>query len=505
MSSDIRLDDTKNYFICGLISGLYACSFNILNNLAMFSTSTILLVLLAIVIPPILVSVVIGKFFVRTKLKNYAYAFCAWFCISWILFFLHEPVKSIPLFNSLFSNIHWFSRYFMLVLVPGFVGGWLFRKNIKKLSVVLTAMLVTAIALNINQITSRVGNENIFRNKSDSGNSVWFKPVETPNIYFILADGLASFKYLRELGFPADQFVDHLEDQTFVVYEDTFANIHPTLLSMASILNFQLVESGNWETARQVISNPIELKHNLKSAGYGLEYFHMADYLLLRGCSADTCFPQLNKFKEAQAMLSRIRGKKHVAADWSNYVDHDTLLDQIEISLKTHDTPMFRYVHSYYPAHSPNNVRASCNKELEIVRYKKRVEDELDRLKLFIDGILAEDPNSIIILSSDHGPWISNNCTWHGIPDSVSGVRDRIGAAIAVKWPKTYDNRFDSEIFSTVNLIKYVMASLNDHDSKDLRFESEDLYVLDKRGRPTLIVKDKDLSSFTGGAIKSSK
>ena len=488
---------TKYCLACAFFSGLYGGSFHILNNLTMFSMGSMAIVAFAILLPVIVA--VFGTCLLLDKLglRREKYAFSAFLVMVWLLVILHTSIKEIPVLQEVWQSTNNLVRLVLFFLIPSAVIGWLFKKDILKLATVLVVMFISAIWINYGQLNSRVQQHDLFLPKETAMASTWFNPTSKPNIYYILADGLTSFRHLGDIGLDINLHKEYLESKSFTTYDDTYSNIHPTPLAMASILNFRLVERNNFEWARAAVANPIELKENLTQAGYRLEYIHGADYLLLRGCAADECFPALDALSQARAMASRIQGKKLIKDNWEYYVGDKPFLSKIESSIRAHSEPTFRYIHRYYPAHTHHDVRGNCDRDEQTLLYLERVQNEFERLKEIINTIIENDPSAVIILSGDHGPWISDNCAWEGVPDTIDGLRDRLGAMVAVRWPSNYQGDFDDDMFSTVNLLKYVMFSLNAQDGPPPHLEPENLYVLDKKNIPIPIVMDKNFSKFS--------
>lgn len=455
----------------------------------MFSRAALLIALLVGTIPLVLVvnmGIVLLKKARFTQHKvNY---FCATLCLAWILLSLHSTLKEIQFINSMMLSMTLPVRAIIFILLPSLFLGVFFTKNISKLSIVLVAMLATAVVTSKSQLTARMGNAKLFADDSPKSSDIWFNPKVKNNIYLVLSDGLASFRYLEDAGMEMQDFRNYLDENEFTLYNDTFANVHPTLLSMASMLNFQLVDKSNNELAREAIANPSELKTNLRSAGYDLEYIHMADYLLVRGCAANNCFPRINSITEAKVMGGRILGNRFkVGENWDKFVSPERMLTELENSILENENPTFRYIHHYSPGHTPHKSRNNCNEAEQLENYFERVGVEFDRLKKTVDTIIRNDRRAVIVVTGDHGPWISNNCSWRGIPENVSALRDRISAAITVRWPDSYDGKFDNDIFTTVNLLKYVLYSLNISEDAPPKLAREDLYVLNADGVPVRV------------------
>ena len=103
-------------------------------------------------------------------------------------------------------------------------------------------------------------------------------------------------------------------------------------------------------------------------------------------------------------------------------------------------SPQFMYTHTG-PDHSPNSGQCRWD---EKTRFKKRLETANIEMTRDVEKIIKNDPNAIIIINGDHGPYLTENCTSLNNfkkKEDVSrlDVQDRFGAFLAIKWPKTYE------------------------------------------------------------------
>ena len=66
----------------------------------------------------------------------------------------------------------------------------------------------------------------------------------------------------------------------------------------------------------------------------------------------------------------------------------------------------------------------------------------------------------VVVMAGDHGPFLYDGCRRRGSLNSPGAIRDRMGILLAIRWPQDYDGRFDEEIKTSVNVFRYVLASL---------------------------------------------
>ena len=123
------------------------------------------------------------------------------------------------------------------------------------------------------------------------------------------------------------------------------------------------------------------------------------------------------------------------------------------------------YVNSYRSAISnfspikKDNLSDGVYLFLHDISNRARLEKTLNevnlQLKAIIDDITKRDPNSIVIVSSDHG----NRIEWT-LPYTDTPLHN-FGVMQAIRWPKVCDRFNDVELLTGVNFFRYVFACLN--------------------------------------------
>jgi hypothetical protein len=303
---------------------------------------------------------------------------------------------------------------------------------------------------------------------------------EKPNIYFLLADGFSSFSYMKETGIDLSSFKEDLAQQEFRLYDDTFANYHATTASMLAMLemNHHYYNSARKfsevsKNARQVIGGNNKLVKLLKRNGYQTQYVHQASYLLLQGCTADECFPPDNPYFGAEYIFRKILPDALFPGhEWEmgEMQSIDLVRNRVVNGVGASDklsVPLFQYIHLYSPGHAGNSVKGTCNEVDELQNYTENVGKVTVDISSIVGKIIHHDPDAVIVISGDHGPFISNQCSRTADLQTPAEYRDRMGAITAIRWPTAYDGRFDEEIKTNVNLFRYILASLM-IDTEDL-------------------------------------
>ena len=117
----------------------------------------------------------------------------------------------------------------------------------------------------------------------------------------------------------------------------------------------------------------------------------------------------------------------------------------------------FVYSHSNYPSHSQNS--GACLPD-EKDLYKERLAVANVEMRQDIQTISEQDPQAIIIIAGDHGPYLTKNCVTLAEEYEQSEIdrldlQDRYGTFLAIRWPTgdymDYDEiKILQDIFPTV-------------------------------------------------------
>jgi hypothetical protein len=224
--------------------------------------------------------------------------------------------------------------------------------------------------------------------------------------------------------------------------------------------------------ARTIIGGDSNLIRLLKRNGFRTEYVHQGDFLLLHGCTADFCFPRVDGLSGARSILGKVLPRFLVRRDKAKFaLPLDVFRNEVSTRLRTGEasaSPRFLYVHMFKPGHTKDKVAGRCVEQAEVASYSQEVAAAADQVESIVDEIIQKDHEAVIVVSGDHGPFIANQCEWTGDIDTPEEYRDRLGVLTAIRWPRGYDNRFDEELRTNVNVFRYVLASLIDGSTNAL-------------------------------------
>ncbi len=450
-----------------------------LNNLTMLRDGDSFIILTFITTPLIILNLIIYyslRFLGKGTQANTVVAFI----ISVFLVFLLRPTLFGISFVSGIIGIFGADSYalanILIVLSLSILLTMAFRKNLLVYAMVLGIMAIVAVLMNVGQFTGNSAATAAVKKLSPQLQSVSLK--EKPNIYFILADAYSSFAYMKDHGIDVSNLTEYLSNNGFRLYEDTYSNYQPTTSAMVAMLDmdhhYYTVTGHNVnfsevsKASRTVIGGENNVSYILQRNGYSIQYIHNGNYLLLQGCSADVCFPPIDGLAGTKIILSHIFKIDLLSEEdkaWKT-----TTIEQMREQVATlmdndRNAPRFQYIHTFTPSHAPNNLQGKCDENSEVQKYAHRVERTGQYLREQIGEIMERDPDAVIMVAGDHGPFISKKCFRSAYIDTVSDYRDRAGALMAIRWSTSYDGKYDDRIVSGVNMFRYVLASLAEDET----------------------------------------
>jgi hypothetical protein len=476
-STEVRLPNRpawQSHALAGLAAGIYVSTFYVAGNLTMLPPASVALVVAVLTLPIILVVLASKLVLTLAKLENHIGFATAFLCGLYLSLALRAPVFDSQVISEVREQLRggaWLVARALYFLILATLAGIIFRRNTGKLTAILFAMTLAAIAIGARELSG----SSVARDAAPS--LLDAELGRKPNIHFVLADSFASFAHMNSNGIDVSEFKSHLQDHGFRLYEDTFSNYHATTDSMLSMLSMQhhyylasrkLSEVS--ETARRIIGGENNLVRLLRKNGYAIQYIHQEDYLLLHGCTADSCFPNVDELSGGRSVLTEVLPQALTLAGFEKLpldVIQNEVATQIAIGEKS-SVPQFQYVHLFSPNHASNRLVGRCDEEDELAKYSRRVATVTESIESIVAGILRNDRNAVIVLSGDHGPFIANQCGRQVDIDTVEEYRDRVSTLTAIRWPDGYDGRFDGRIRTNVNVFRYVLASMIDGSTEAL-------------------------------------
>jgi len=344
-------------------------------------------------------------------------------------------------------------------------------------------------------------------------NVIWSgNPVRRPSIYWIFADSYPNTGVLKEYyGFDNSEFVALLKERGFYVAEESFSNFNLTLASVPSTFNAEYafeppgnaMENGEWKKGQtnsglfNAVLGDNRSVSFLKQLGYRYVHYDHG-WLSAYACGGyeDICIqnkPFLLSDLETQLLFMAPfqvlvalfdRGS---SGFFHHHVDGATRaglrgsgtgvpefgenLAAIEI-----DDPIFVYAHFMSP-HAPFTNDANC--ETIDTRFLKSEGEELNALFVgqvqclnrhfidLVDGIIARDPEAIIVLAGDHGPRHSVPKVPRARLDDFGDVRIResLGILNAIRVPEECAAPLNPR-WTLVNTMRLVFACMGGQEPR---------------------------------------
>jgi len=479
--------------VAAFLAGSWLSAFYISNNLTLLPVSSMVLVFVSLTTPIVLIVIGTKMVMERLALSEHVNAACVFTIILYSWTVLRLPILEINFVNSFLQGVGGLEGNLskILFLIFGLLLAFLIAFVAQKYVILLTVPLIV-----MNSVATLSTATSII---DPDGNQVYTSEIVSaldhislkmrPNIYFVLADGYGSFAYMHDNGVDVSGFEEFLFLNEFSIYDEVFSNYQPTAVAMPAILNMthHYYEIGRKahevsKSGRAVIGGNNNLVKVLKKAGYHTQYTHQSTYLLLSGCTADNCYPEVS-FAGAKTVLFRIVPNFLTSKRKSEFPPFEEVQDEIIDLMALEREPRFNYTHVFEPGHSANEVQGRCEEAIESHQYGVRVQETNFKLQVFIAKIISNDPNAVIVLTGDHGPMITEKCNRNADLDTIEGYRDRAGVALAIRWPDSYTGKYDDRIKSSINIFRYVLASLFEDDAEILQTRvPDDVYIQGRDG-----------------------
>ena len=196
--------------VCAAIAvGLYVSVFYIMTNFTMLPPSSMLVLAGALIIPVTAVVCLVYATLSALGKDAYARQVAIFLCAVYLMILMRAPVFNIRGLAEAFQGFGEPARMAInciYYIVPALLISFIFRNNVGKFALVMSAMTLAAFVGNFSVI-----GESLKDKDRDFGNDMAASLQDvtlgsTPNIYFIIADGYSSFAYMEENGIDVSGF-----------------------------------------------------------------------------------------------------------------------------------------------------------------------------------------------------------------------------------------------------------------------------------------------------------
>ena len=256
-------------------------------------------------------------------------------------------------------------------------------------------------------------------------------PDDLPDVYYIVPDRYAGPTALREqFDYDNEPFLTALEARGFAVARHAHANYIKTPLSLVSSLNMEFLdtdalneaaESGkDREPIQRMLRERLAVPTALKELGY--QYIQVANWWTptQQNVDADRVFRYegQDEFSSvlAQTTLLRAFGGPNTAPEdpWDWPVMRENNLYALDRLDEIPDLPGPKYVFAHLvTTHPPyvHNADGSFTGRAQVAElgdaesYRRQLTYANSRLLALVDHIVESDPDAVILLQADEGPF----------------------------------------------------------------------------------------------------
>lgn len=359
--------------------------------------------------------------------------------VTFLLFLLFQYGVIYELFEDMyyagnwpFKNIHRYLLVTYLILIV--VALWLTNKtkhDFIKVNYFLNFLLLMLIVFNLIAINFRTYSTKLLGSlkSADSSSVIKFNNSKgKPDIYYIVLDGYAGNSVLEKYyNFDNSEFSEQLKQLNFSICDSAFSNYYYTSLSMAATLNMRYLDTLS--NINEMIKDNLLFK-TLKANNY-------RTYHMLTGYAVTSTFTHADSTIQIDAPKEFEKGiLKHTILrldDLFGLFAHQRLSSQFKKMyefIKIKHTPKFCFMHFVAP-HPPfifdreGKIRAKHQFAEHSWEPKELYIDQLvyvnKQINKLVESIVKSNPNTLVIIQSDHGPWITENNS-----DNVFEARSKI-------------------------------------------------------------------------------
>ena len=373
-------------------------------------------------------------------------------------------ISSIPFLSSIFGwhekgSLKIICIFLSLLILILFLMIRFQKKLIKIFS------LIFIISICFSQIFNNYFFENLGKNNVNLEKKFFNKKIiNKPNIYLLTYDSYVNKEVMKNYGIDNSYQEMFLKNEGFTIYPNTYTISTQSIFSMGRMLNLRK-HNEHISVAGDNFTCNLLKKNGYKTYGiFRDRYFfnsqNNTDFY-------DESYPKV----ESRGILNAILSGEFLW-DINKVLDDSKTFIKIKSKYLTSKSnfPVFLYTHTG-PYHSPKN--GVCNYDKEVNLFKKRVYLTNLEMQKDVMDIKKENPNSIIIINGDHGPFLLNKCGKYSSLDLSSKVdklflRDNFGTFLAIYWPDEYQNRFPN---TSITILQDVFFEIF-----EFLFDSKEIY-----------------------------
>jgi hypothetical protein len=393
-----------------------------------------------------------------------------------VLKFLGLALIFITYYMSIMSqSFAWYAKGSMKIQLLVFGGVFLlgYLMSRFKMKTILLALVAILFLVNVSSLLfSRLNTQKSSEQLLQQNELLQFvqgkEPVATPNVYLLVYDAYVNPETIAAYGIDNSAQMTYLESNGFVLYPHTYSVGATSLDSMSRVLNVSDEFYGDKRRAASgdgVVQN-IFLENGYKTYGlFPTNYFFRGI-----GSNYDVSIPTVKTATYQEIIPAILVGEFRFDFQF-NQVSHEEYVTEKDAALSNVASNSFIYMHTNVPSHSQNSGACLANEEEQ---YAQRLEEANKEMQADLSIILAKDPQAIIIIAGDHGPYLTKNCVELNLAYDISevsrlDVQDRYGSFLAIRWPDARYQEYD-DITVLQDLFPAIFAYMYD-DGQILDFK----------------------------------
>jgi YidC/Oxa1 family membrane protein insertase len=466
--------NAKEYFLFTLLASLAGFVFHWANNTDyLFLETTFFYFLIAISLP--LIFCTLSFPFLRNTHKYIPLEGIGACCLLSLLFL--PTVHGVLIWKS------YLAEYFLLLSISFSIVTFLLYKKKETIYVFLGIAILANSISGLSQVYSfqkaKHQTSNTLERRLEFTGQLPTDKLEMPNIYVLTSESTTDLATAEQLGIPTERIKRLLTRYDFKIYNSTYSLGRESLPSVSTTLNILKEIKGGDDGARQVNGGDSFVNRWLQTIGYHtvstMENYMTGGYNSYDESSSSPSVQKQIKWDFLKTILQGI-GQREFKFDIGLHdnLDRDKMTDESkknnyeeyidEIIKRDKVNPTFAIYHGKYPLHSQNS--GICRED-EVVIYNKSFEKAVTLLERKLVLIKKYDPDSIIVIMGDHGPYLRGDCAYlkNYQPSEVTELlmRDRIGTLVAIHWPDKYKAaKYDKKLLINQDIFPIVFSYLYD-------------------------------------------
>ena len=269
------------------------------------------------------------------------------------------------------------------------------------------------------------------------------------NIIFLSYESYTNNETLKGYGFDNSEQVNFLNNNGFHIYNNAYSTgpcTHSSMGNVFSVGKDMHPEYGSimYERSRKhIVGGAVQTL--LQSKGYkSLGVFKTDSFfrgIMLNEIKYDYYFPPLTGDESSLLISSILEGEFRHEAGYEK-IDHQLYTaGKLQALAQKQLSPYIFYSHSTLPGHSQNTGRCMDN---DTPKYFEGLRKANIEMRADIETAIQNNPKAIIIVSGDHGPYLTKNCAFLArMGDAITtndvnrlDIQDRHGVLLAIRWPE---------------------------------------------------------------------